>query len=605
VWPSGSQCCALDDGGDEYGPLVNVTRLRSRLASACSSTRRWPSYLGIVGLLCACAASTANASGIWLDEADVLALPTSGPAWEELAAKAQGPWGSPDITTHTNRHDVLTYAGALYSVRTGDTAMRNRVVAHIEWAMGTEAGAAVMGLARNLPAYVLAADLVGYREPAFESWLATLRNQTMSDGRSLVSMHEDRPQNLGTEAGAARIAISLYLGDATDVARAADVFHGWLGNRDVYSDFDYGDLEWQADPLAPVGINPQGATRDGRVFDGIIPDDLRRCECSFDPALPFPRENYVWEALQGAVVQAELLQRAGYPAWDWEDQALYRALRWLQQEALFPAVGDDAWIPYLVNAAYGADFCTHLPGEVPTGKLVGFTDWTHPAPAGVVRPPDADGDCIPDDGNGSGVAGDAPCTGGALEGCDDNCPLAANYDQADTDGDGVPDACDACSEVANASQLDVNADGYGDICDADLNGDGVVGGPDFGLFVASFDTASGEPGFDPEADFDGNGSVGGSDFGVLIGAFAEARPGPSGLSCAGTAPCPDFPRACPVTVEDPDGDCVASDGGGSGVAGDEPCADRETLGCDDNCPAAANFDQRDSDADGIGDGCGA
>jgi hypothetical protein len=583
--------------------MTRVIRLRSRLASARAPGGRWLELLGFACLLCTCAASTANASGIWLDPAEVLALPTSGPAWEDLAEKAQGSWGSPDIATHTNRHDVLTYAGALYSVRTGDTAMRDRVIAHIEWAMGTETGSAVIGLARNLPAYVLAADLVDYREPAFESWLANLRNQTMSDGRSLVEMHEDRPQNLGTEAGAARIAISLYLGDAADVARAADVFHGWLGNRDVYSGFDYGDLEWQADPLLPVGINPLGATRDGRVFDGIIPDDLRRCECSFDPALPFPQVNYVWEALQGAVVQAELLKRAGHPAWEWEDQALYRALRWLEHEAFFPAVGDDEWVPFLVNAAYGASFCTQHPGDVSTGKLVGFTDWTHPAPPGVVRPPDADGDCIPDDGDGSGVAGDTPCAAGALGGCDDNCPLAANYDQVDSDGDGVPDACDSCSEVANPSQDDTNADGYGDLCDPDLDDDGVVGGPDFGRFIASFNASSGEPEFDPAADFDGNGNVGGPDFGIFLGGFATALPGPSGLPCAGSAPCPDFPRACAVTPEDPDADCVASDGGGSGVVGDEPCPDRQTLGCDDNCPATPNFDQKDSDSDGSGDGC--
>ena len=45
------------------------------------------------------------------------------------------------------------------------------------------------------------------------------------------------------------------------MARTAQVFKGYLGDRSSIAEFDYGDLSWQADPDHPGGINSEGGTR--------------------------------------------------------------------------------------------------------------------------------------------------------------------------------------------------------------------------------------------------------------------------------------------------------------------------------------------------------
>jgi hypothetical protein len=107
----------------------------------------------------------------------------------------------------------------------------------------------------------------------------------------------------------------------------------------------------------------------------------------------------------------------------------------------------------------------------------------------------------------------------------------------DQDQDGVGDPEDNCLAVANADQRDTNLDGYGNLCDGDFDNNGGVNVADLNTFKSSYGKAEGSPGYDADADLDGNSAVNVGDLN-LFRTMYQGTPGPSGLACAGTPPCP-------------------------------------------------------------------
>lgn len=318
--------------------------------------------------------------GMWLSPQEIARLPMSGTAWNNLKAAADGSSpGSADIKNQDSNHDVYTLALALVYARTGTATYRTKAATNIMAAVGTEQGGRVLAEARNLPSYIIAADLINLKsydaakESQFQTWLTKVRDEQMTECDNLVKCHDKRPNNWGTHAGAARVAIDIYIGDKADLAKAAATFKGWLGDRSAYAAFEYGDLSWQCDSSKPVGVNPKGCSKSGHSIDGAIPDDMRR-GCSFN--WPPCATNYPWGALEGATVMAELLYRQGYDAYNWSDQALKRATAFLfQVGGSFNPSGDDVYMPWIINHAYGTSYGTSSP--VPPGKNMGWTDWTH------------------------------------------------------------------------------------------------------------------------------------------------------------------------------------------------------------------------------------
>ena len=122
-------------------------------------------------------------------------------------------------------------------------------------------------------------------------------------------------------------------------------------------------------------------------------------------------------------------------------------------------------------------------GDTVTMKLQNSVTNAYDASATIpICNPDSDGDQYVDAANPQ------------YSGVQDNCPLVYNPDQADSDNNGVGDACqsavvdtdqdgirdsaDNCPSVANADQADLDGDGQGDACDSDIDGDGVANSVD-------------------------------------------------------------------------------------------------------------------------------
>lgn len=328
--------------------------------------------------------SVGGADGFFVSRSQIARLPTAGRAWQALLYEAEASHLAPDLGNQDGRANTRTWAKALVGVRLGREDLIDEVRGSLREISdrAPHPGWTTLAVGRELLAYVLAADLIelSRRDPdldqAFRARLRSLRDANFQ-GRTLVTTHEDRPNNWGTHAGATRVAIALYLDDEADLEAAAAVHRGWLGEREAYSGFRFGSLSWQENEGRPVGVNRSGARLRGIDLDGSLPEEMRRGGPLSDPPA---RTGYAWEALQGATVTTELLARNGYPdAWRWGDAALLRAVDYLERldaaHGGWWASGDDRWNVWLVNHGTGRAF--PIETGVGPGKNLGFTDWTH------------------------------------------------------------------------------------------------------------------------------------------------------------------------------------------------------------------------------------
>lgn len=351
--------------------------------------------------------------GIWISPAEVQSLPMSGTAWTQVKSAADASWPAPMLYDNGNRHNIYIVAGALAYARTGTASYRTKVRDGIARmiAVGYDTGSqSATGAGRNLAGYPIAAELIDLEsfdprlDASFRSFLQAVLAHQYSSGAPPRNIRGNACGwgNGATMSRASNLSAALYLGDRADVERLAKCERRFLGDASVSGiDAVYpGDTSfrsWQVSTSEGqwAGIQRSNATKDGHLFDGIIPSDHRRDSSGgsnnvYDRST-FPgtkQTSYPWVNLQGATISVEMLARNGYPeARDWMDRALLRAhlaynVRFPQQ---YPGKGweyypTSGYLIPLVNYMYPD---ANLPdpfgprGPDRQGFILGWFHWTH------------------------------------------------------------------------------------------------------------------------------------------------------------------------------------------------------------------------------------
>lgn len=334
-------------------------------------------FIGIYLMMTACeervlSDNEKSKTGLWSSVSELKKNPVSGPAWEAVKVAADIDFSEPVINDNNSDDDVNCLAASIVYARTGDQSNKDKVITALEFniAKGNPGfdQNGILPWCRNTGAYALAADLVGYRTPGFETWIRNMV-ETYRDPQNHDNTIEEifyrRPNNWGTQAFGTLCAVFAYLGDTAKLQNIRNYWIRMVSGPNPGAEYG-SDISWHADQNNLRLINPAGSVREGLNIDGIMPDDMRR-NGPFSNPPPKPVTSYHWEVLQGIVSGARILERFDprLSIWETADKAILRAVKILETEwrrlyntdgSSWAAKGDDSWMLPFVDAEYGTDF---------------------------------------------------------------------------------------------------------------------------------------------------------------------------------------------------------------------------------------------------------
>lgn len=310
---------------------------------------------------------------------EVAGLPEAGSAWVRIVQDADASAGTANLTCDQNQrqHPKVALAAALVYAKTGTAAYKTKVITLVEQARASarDCGNAILSLGRQLSAYMLAADYVGYHDPAFEAWVRAVTVQDFPASHSrwyeLRKTAENTSNNWGTFALASLTAADAYLRDEDELAQDSALWASYGNGTGSFQHTSGYNAIWSC----PVGyeINPASCA-DERKEGAAVEDASRSCSnssCSSFPSIA----NYPAEAAQGYVLTAELLAKAGYDGWGINDSQACRNGAWRQRGSNLNYSSADYHVTYVYNERCGTSYATPQPAVF--GRGWGYTDWLY------------------------------------------------------------------------------------------------------------------------------------------------------------------------------------------------------------------------------------
>ena len=384
---------------------------------------------------------------VTVDTARLDAAPTTGTAWTYLLDYADRAVISPSTVNSYDHEPTSRVMAAAYAYyKTSTQAYKDKVVTYCRDIIGSEniqqsspvasqsAGEYLLATMRVLPAYIIAADVVGMDRTVtgtrvgetsrtWESWLLdrvlyrAFADPIGTHGRWKTPLNTltSAASNWGAQAVQTCAAISVYTGETVERDKIVRIVRGHLGDQsatghptypegatppntntnngagfrttssfmsDMAADYVNAENGWM--PINP----PAGAIVDDVRKDGVCVEDASRTsQATFNAWVTSGSQDtghsYTYEYLNGLLAGVAILQNAGYSLTGLGTSSILRAYDFMDRNGFVPAENTGRWgVPFWVNRFYSQSYTTPAGMSSSTGTHYGhnashYWDWLY------------------------------------------------------------------------------------------------------------------------------------------------------------------------------------------------------------------------------------